>query len=250
MKTVTQRLCAASAAVLIAGAAQALTITIDPDDHTGNMTDVPFGAKLYSVRPNATYDDFSFAGVYSIAGGNWSPTGTRVFGTYSLLTGTSPHWDEMIQAGACLAGNGCSNFKVFGVYFNTTASSVKILTTMLGEASQDPVELWAMDVDGNVLRKCRQVGGVFALQTGVLPPPRLVGVPKLNGHVPTCGEVIEVKNCTGGPGSTNCDYVVEMRITRSQPDIGFVWFGGQVAGNSYAHVDRLTYSIPFPIQGL
>jgi hypothetical protein len=244
-----RRLCVASAAVTIAGAAHALTITVEPDDYAGiTMTNVPFMARLYLVRPNATNDDFAFSNVYSIAAdGPWAPTGTRVFGHSLLLTGASTQWDGIaVGAKYCLEGLACTGFRVFGVYFQNAAHSVKVLTTLRGLAAQDPVELWAMDVDGNVIRKCRHMGVTQeVIQTGVLPPPRLYGQPFLGGVAPACGEVVEVKNCSAG--SFDCDYVIEMRISRSQPDIGFAWFGGKLDGNSYANVDKLTYSVPFPI---
>src|SRR5262245_50978284 len=98
MKTSMQFLAIALAAT-VAGAAQAITVTIDPDDYTGNMTNVAPGARLYTVHANAAHNDFAFSGVYPVSGGNWAATGTKVFGNFLSLTGPFTQW-EGIAVGA------------------------------------------------------------------------------------------------------------------------------------------------------
>jgi hypothetical protein len=243
------RIVALGIAWLVAsGAAQAqTTITIEPDDYTGDISAVP-GARLFTWR--GTNSGPVYRRVLSVEAGSWAPTGSRVFGHDVTYQGEmSYHWDNLASWGGawrCYQFAECSLFKVFGVRFYTPARTVKLLTTVRGEQAQDPVELWAFDTNGQRILQCR-LNGITneVLQTGVLPPPRYDNMP-FTLRAPTCGAVVEVKNCRPYPNAPpgDCDYVVEMRVQRQAADIGFVWFGGTLLGNSHANVDTLTYTVP------
>jgi hypothetical protein len=216
----------------------AATVTIEPDDYAGFIKGAP-NVRFYTVRPNDAYDGLAFHNVQAVGGGSWSPTGHAVFGFVPRPGELSSHWDNMIGAWTCYAYRRCPRFRVFGAYFRESVETVTVLTTMRGEVAIDPVELMAFRSNGDRILRCR-LDGVSnrVLVTAVLPPP--VDVDSPSGA--TCGQVLERRNCSGQPG--NCDYVVQMRAHRKIGDIAFVWFGGQLHGNSYAHVDRLSYSVP------
>ncbi len=241
---------AAMVAASFACAAQAANYSVEPDDYTGSVTDAAPHARLVTVRNNATFDDYIFQRAYSVEAGTWAPTGKRVFGNLPMQPGDlAYHWDNVSGPGGaydCYAFASCGEFKVFGVYFRKTASSVEILTTMRGEQAMDPVVLWAFDKDGNLILKCEQSGVDNAvLQSGDLPPPYYVPLIPSRLEIP-CGGVKEVKNCDPSPSAPyNCDYVVKMYVQqRHGPAIAFVWFGGKLWDNTHANVDRLSYTIP------
>ena len=236
---------------LLTVALQAATIMIEPDDYVGDISGVAPGARLVTVRNNDIGNGFAFQRVYSVEGGSWSPSGTRVFGHSVLSPGElAYHWDNLAGPGGawnCYKFGDCTDFKVFGVYFRSPAKSVQVLTTIRGEQALDPVELWAFDTNGERVLQCKLNGVASSdvLQSGVLPPPKYYNLPfptKAN----LCGAVIEKKNCMPYPNALpgDCDYVVEMRVERPHADIGFVWFGGKLWDNSHANVDRLTYTVP------
>jgi hypothetical protein len=229
------------------GAARTVTVTIEPDDYTGNISEIAHDVRLFTYR-GVTGSRPRYQAVYSVEGGKWAPTGRRVFGHSVTYPGeVSYHWDNLSGlsgAWQCYHFNECGDFKVFGAHFDTPAQEVRVLTTMRGEQAPDPVELWAFDTHGQRILQCK-LDGVSSevLATGVLPPPRLS--PTLFKWM-TCGGVVEVKNCATYPNAPpgDCDYVVEMRVQRHAADIGFVWFGGRLWQNTHANVDRLTYTVP------
>lgn len=231
-------------------AVQAATIFIEPDNYAGDMSGVAPGARLVTVRDNGMGTGYVFQKVYSVDGGSWSPTGTRVFGHSVLSPGEKAyHWDNIWGPGGawnCYKFGACGEFKVFGVYLRAPAQSVKILTTMRGEQAMDPVELWAFDTNGERVLQCKLEGVTGdVLQTGVLPPPKSYNVPG-PAKPGLCGTVLGKKNCMPWPNAPpgECDYVVEMRVERKAADIGFVWFGGKLWDNTHANVDALTYTVP------
>ena len=231
---------AGTVALAVAGVG-AIGYVVEPDDYTGDMSAVAPGARLNTLRRNTTHDGFTLSKVYSVVGGSWAPTGTRVFGHTVPLNSGQPahHWDNLNGAWDCYTSQSCDTFEVFQAYFTEPVSEVKIQTTMRGEMAPDPVELWAFDTSGQRVLQCR-LNGVDAstIQSGVLPPPHYVGPLSL-----PCGKVLEKKNCQSS-SLGNCDYVVEMRVGRSAADIKFVWFGGRLDGSSFANVDALTYTKP------
>lgn len=223
-----------------AGPAHAATVIIEPDNYTGNISNVAPGATLSTFR----YDNaggHTTHPVYSILGGSWTPTGTRVFGHRTFWPSeTSHHWDALSYAYQCEHDNDCFiKFYVFRVDFDAPTTTVKVLTTIRGEMAMDGVELQAFNSNGERLLRCR-VHGVDQgiLNSGVYPNPQYYS--NANGYGGNCGTIVQIKNCSGSqPG--NCDYVVEARVQRRQKDIAYVWFGGNWFENSWANVDKLTY---------
>jgi hypothetical protein len=234
---------------LLAGSslvAQAATAIIEPDDYVGIVSDVHPGATLV----NLYYDSaggWSANYAYSVKGGSWSPTGSRVFGHRPLYPGNVIyHWDNLNGAHNCFFNNLCGNmFFVFAASFTTPTTTVEVLTTMRGEMAMDPVELDIYDLNGKRTR-CRLQGvDSTVLATAVLPPPTIYDPLQPWINTP-CGEVIEKKNCMPYPGAPpgECDYVVRMRIERRVANITLMMFGGQLLGNTHANVDRLSFWVP------
>jgi hypothetical protein len=250
MKRPAQRLVLGATVAFLTVALQAATIMIEPDDYVGDLSGVAPGARLVTVRGNSSGTGYVFQKAYSVEGGSWSPTGTRVFGHSVLSPGElAYHWDNLAGpngAWDCYAFDNCGTFKVFGVYFGSPARSVTIQTTIRGEQGLDPVELWAFDTNGDRVLQCKLNGVASSdvLQSGVLPPPRYYNLP-FPTRANVCGEVLEKKNCSASPYALpgDCDYVVEMRVERKLADIGFVWFGGKFYYNSHANVDALSYTV-------
>jgi hypothetical protein len=250
MKKQTRWIAVGATFVLLSAVVQAATIFYEPDAYLGEMSGAAAGARLVTLRGNDLGTDFAFQKVYSVEGGSWSPTGTRVFGHSVLSPGEQAyHWDNLAGpsgAWSCYQFGTCGDFKVFGVYFRAPAQTVKVLTTLRGEQALDPVELWAFDTNGQRVLQCRLDGITNeVLQTGVLPPPAYYNVPAPTDGL-ACGKVLGKKNCMPYPNAPpgDCDYVVEMRVQRRPGDIGFVWFGGTFWQNTHANVDRLTYTVP------
>jgi hypothetical protein len=231
----------------------AVTYGIDPDDYSGTITGLTPKATLVIYRANNAGTGFQVQRVLSVDdGGTWAPTGTKVFG-HDLIPGEEApyHWDNLngpSGAWRCYTAQECGDFSVFGAWFpQQLARSVTIRTTMRGEQAIDPVELWAFDKNGIRLLTCK-LDGVTSqvLQTADLPGPYLYKPsPPRNPAYGACGRVLEKKNCavhTNAPG--DCDYVVEMTVTRPQVDIRLVWFGGSLWDNTHANLDALSYDIP------
>jgi hypothetical protein len=224
-----------------ASPAHAVNITIEPDNYTGDISNVAPGAKLSTFRRdfNAA-SGYAFHPVYSILGGTWTPTGTRVFGhRKNLASETIHHWDYASGAYYCEQDplDCTQNFYVLRVDFRTPTTRVEILTTQRGEQAMDPIELVAFNAAGQRLLRC-QVSPVTntVLATGVMPPPKYLG----SGTV--CGAVLEKKNCSGAdPG--NCDYVIKARVLRRQADIAYVMFAGPLFQNTWAPADKLSYEL-------
>ena len=53
-------------------AVSAATVTVEPDDYTGDMTGIAPGARLLTVRDNGLGTGYVHQKVYSVAGGSWS----------------------------------------------------------------------------------------------------------------------------------------------------------------------------------
>lgn len=242
IQTLTQCALAALGLGLVATAADAETISIEPDNYVGSLGDVAPGATLSNYRLSGGV--VSFASVYSMAVGSWAPTGNRVFAHRKPVTGLlSHHWDNTVGAYNCDHNGNCVfPFAVFRVDFDTPTTYAAVLTTVRGETAMDGMELQAFDVSGERIARCIVLPiSSETLETGILPAPRLAAPPHTTGAI--CGKVVEKKNCVGSqPG--NCDYVVQMRIKRAVDDVAYVWFGGPLYGNTYAPVDKLQYAIP------
>lgn len=232
--------------LLVAAAAQAADVVIEPDNFAGDVSGVAPGATLSTFRADGA-SGFTFHPVYSIAsGGNWTPTGTRVFGhRKSQPSETIHHWDYLSGAYHCEHNNICgSNFYVFRVDFDTSTTRASVLTTVRGEMAMDPIELAAFDANGDRILRCSTQGvDQTVLSSGVLPPPRYITAA---GTGPVCGKVVEIKNCPPLPSSTpgNCDYVVQLSVIRRVGDIQYVMFGGPLWQNTWAPVDKLSYWLP------
>lgn len=240
MQTLAQTLLAALGLGIVATAADAATITIEPDNYVGHIGDVAPGATLSTFRragnSNIQTD------VYSLAAGSWAPTGTRVFGHQAKPPETAHHWDNLSQAYWCpfdptLCG---APFYVFRVDFDEPTREVSILTTIRGEQAPDGMELQAFNAVGDRVLRCHVFGvDNDVLQTGVLPGPRYVVHGSPNGG--SCGKVLRKKNCTGHRG--NCDYVVKVILRTQQNEIHYAMAGGLLWQNSWANVDQLQYEL-------
>jgi hypothetical protein len=232
---------------LFAGSAFSATVTIEPDKFQN-------GQDLSGLAPGATLSTMRYDGqnyfwlepVYSITGGSWTPTGTRVFGHASTTPSEPPHqWQSLIGAYNCLYFPSACGFHFYflRVDFTNRTREVEFLTTMRGEQAIDPIDLWAFDANKKRLLKCRvHPVDPTVLQTGVMPAPVYYDYPK-PGPGARCGTVIAKKNCVG-PQPGNCDFVISAKVIRREQDISFVWFGGLLWQNTWAPADRLTYSVP------
>jgi hypothetical protein len=234
----------AATLTLMAGAANAVTVTVEPDNYSGVIPDVAPGATLSTFRYDGA-GGYTLSPVLSVYVGNWAPTGTRVFGHRTASSSeTAYHWEYMNGAYDCEQNGTCfENFYVFRVDFDTPTTNVTVRTTMRGEMAPDGADLWAFNANGERIKQCR-VRGVdqSVIQSGVLPNPKLVDA---QGNVTdvACGVVIEEKNCAVGPNADpgECDFVVTATVQRRESDIAYVWFGGRLWQNSYAPVDLLSY---------
>ena len=80
-----------------------------------------------------------------------------------------------------------------------------------------------------------------SVATGVVAPPRYIVPAPFVGAV--CGGTVSVKNCgVAGPG--DCDYAVELTVSRRAADISYIEFGGGYATGTYSLVDKLQYWLP------
>jgi hypothetical protein len=248
MKTqsIVQAVLAALGLGLVATAADAETITIEPDNYVGLIGDVAPGAKLRTFRSTVSggVGGFVFHPVYSVEAGNWAPTGNRVFGKRPMSPGEpSYHWNDLQSAYLCESGGGScfDNFYVFRVNFDVPTNRVTV-QTILGDSMADGMELHAYNSSGTRIMRCRLEGWNDATyETGVVEPPRYIVPAPFVGTV--CGRTVAVKNCENrGPG--DCDYVVQLTVSRVAGDISYVQFGGGFATGTYALVDKLQYWIP------
>jgi hypothetical protein len=242
----------ALAIALSLGTAQAATVIIEPDDYSGDVSNVAPGATLSTFRWNGM-NSYVFHPALSIPGGTWSPTGKRVFGHRTTsVSETAHHWDNLNEAYSCEQGGPClSKFYAFRVDFDTPTTHVSVLSTMRGEMAPDPVELSAFNANGDRILRCRATGiGPTVLASGVYSPlPRYFDSSAPQPWGTTCGAVIEKKNCAAWPNAEpgNCDYVISLRVIRRQSDIAYVMFAGPLWQNTWAPVDKLTYTyIPAP----
>ena len=247
MRTTTRTICRGLALWLASCAiASAASVTIEPDKFLlgGDLSNVGPGATLSTYRTDGM-GGYYYEPVYAIAGGPWSPTGSRVFGHLTHKPSeTAHHWDDLTFAYLCMTFGGVDCLVpayLLRVDFASPTTTVEILTTMRGEQAMDPIELVAFNSSNQRILRCRVHPVVpSVLQTGVLPEPTYYD-PANPGGGKRCGVVISKKNCSGSqPG--NCDYVVSARVVRRQQDIAYVWFGGLLSDNTWAPADSLTYS--------
>jgi hypothetical protein len=236
-----------SAITLGFGAAHAAEVIIEPDNYSGDVSNVAPGATLSTFR-NGPLAGYQFTPVYSVIGGNWAPTGTRVFGHRTTSQGEpSQHWESQNAAYSCEQANACGDkFYVFRVDFDTPTTAVSVLSTLHGIHAIDPVELSAFNANGDRILRCR-AEGVGSLP---YPAPRYVSLSNENDWGARCGAVLAIKNCVvSGPWASpaNCDYVVSLNVRRVQSDIAYVMFAGVMFTNTFAPVDQLRYNyIPLP----
>jgi hypothetical protein len=243
----------AFAIALNLSAAQAAEVIIEPDNYTGDVSNVAPGATLSTFRNNGT-TGYQFTPAFSVLGGTWAPTGTRVFGHRTTSAGEpSQHWESQNAAYFCEQNNVCGDkFYVFRVDFDMPTTKVSVLSTLHGVQAIDPVELSAFNANGDRLLRCRAKGVAFevAHQGVPYPAPHYVSLSDENELGAACGAVLEIKNCvlTGGWGAPgNCDYVVSLNVRRRQSDIAYVMFAGVMFTNTFSPVDQLRYEyIPLP----
>jgi hypothetical protein len=229
------------------GTAQAADVIIEPDNYAGNVSNVAPGATLSTFR-NQGSTGYQFTPAYSVFGGTWAPTGTRVFGHSTTSAGEpAQHWESQNAAYNCEQFSFCGDkFYVFRVDFDMPTTRVSVLSTLHGINAIDPVELTAFNANGQRLLRCRATG------VGLIPypVPRYVSLANENEWGAACGSVLQIKNCvlTGPWGSpANCDYVVSLNVRRWQSDIAYVMFAGVMFSNTFSPVDQLRYNyIPLP----
>jgi hypothetical protein len=239
IRTLVQSLFAGVGFAIVATAADADIITIEPDNYVGLMGDVAPGAALSTFRSNGVGSIMT--DVHSVVGGSWAPTGNRVFGHQAKAPGeTAHHWDHLTEASECsfMPGSCDEPFYVFRVDFDAPTREVSILTTLRGEQAPDGMELQAFDEVGDRILHCHVFGvSNTVLETGVLPAPRYVVHGSPSGSI--CGKVVAKKNCTGHRG--HCDYVVRAILRTEQNEIHTALAGGLLLQNSWANVDKLQY---------
>ena len=240
-QTIVQGVLAALGLGLVATAADADTITIEPDNYVGLIGDVAPGAQLSTFRL-APPDGFVFHPVYSVDAGTWAPTGNRVFGKRPVTGEPSWHWNDLHEAYRCESRGDCiDNFYVFRVNFDVPTNRVTV-QTIFGDSMTDGMELHAYNSSGIRIMRCRMEGWNDATyETGVVAPPHYIVPATFFGAV--CGRTVSVKNC-GGVGPGDCDYAVQLTVSRTAGDISYIQFGSGNAEGTYALVDKLQYWIP------
>lgn len=241
-QTIVQGVLAALGLGIVATAADATTITIEPDNYVGLIGNVAPGAQLSAFRA-AGPGGFVFHPVYSVDVGTWAPTGTRVFGKKPMSPSEpSYHWNNLAGAYSCESAGSClDNFYVFRVDFEVPTNRVTV-QTIFGEYAQDGMELHAYNSSGTRIMRCRMEGwNPASVTTGVVEPPRYIVPAPFVGAV--CGRTVSVKNC-GSTGPGDCDYAVELTVSRRVGDISYIEFGGGYATGTYSLVDKLQYWIP------
>jgi hypothetical protein len=230
---------------LVMGTANAVTITIEPDNYVGVIGNVAPGAHLSTFRSNGA-GGFVFHPVLSVSGSTWAPTGVRVFG--HRTTGPSEpanHWENLAGAYSCESAGFCAEkFYVFRVDFDTPTTRASVLTTVRGDMAQDGMELHAYNNAGLRIQRCRMgPWNNSSIATGVVAPPRYVVAAPLIGDL--CGGTVSVKNCgIVGPLPGGCDYVIQLNVRRAAGDISYLQFGGGNATGSFSPVDKLQYWLP------
>ena len=232
-------------AALAIGTANAVTITIEPDNYVGLIGNVAPGAHLSTYRSNGV-GGFLFHPVYSVSGGTWAGSGVRVFGHATMSASeTTTHWENLAGSYACSNSGSCSDkFYVFRVDFDTPTTRASVLTTVRGEMAQDGMELHAYNLAGVRIQRCSMGGwNPASSNTGVVAPPRYVVSPPLIGDV--CGGTVVKKNCGAyGSGPGDCDYVISLNVRRAAGDIASIRFGGANGNGTISPVDKLTYWLP------
>jgi hypothetical protein len=232
-------------AALCAGTANAVTITIEPDNYVGVIGNVAPGAQLSTFRSNGL-GGFVFHPVLSVNVGNWAPTGIRVFGHRT----TAPwepnyHWTDLASAYSCESAGWCDDkFYVFRVDFDTPTTRASVLTTVRGETAQDGMELHAYNAAGLRIQRCRMgPWNQASSNTGVVAPPRYVVPAPAVGDL--CGHTVLVKNCGSyGSGPGDCDYVIQLNVRRVAGDISYIQFGAGNPTGTTSPVDKLQYWLP------
>jgi hypothetical protein len=232
-------------AALATGTANAVTITIEPDNYVGLIGNVAPGAHLSTFRSNGL-GGFLFHPVYSVSGGNWAGSGVRVFGHATMSASeTTTHWENLAGSYSCSSGGSCMDkFYVFRVDFDTPTTRASVLTTVRGEMAQDGMELHAYNAAGIRIQRCRVAPwNPSTSNTGVVAPPRYVVPAPAIGDV--CGGTVLKKNCGAhGPGPGDCDYVIQLNVRRAASDIASIRFGGANGNGTISPVDKLTYWLP------
>jgi hypothetical protein len=245
IKTVTKMAGLALGATLCVGMANAVTITIEPDNYVGVIGNVAPGAQLSTFRSDGL-GGFVFHPVLSVSGGTWAPTGVRVFGHRTTSPSEPPnHWDNLATAYSCESGGACGDkFYVFRVDFDRPTSRASVLTTVRGDMAQDGMELHAYNAAGLRIQRCRMGPWNNAtIATGVVASPRYVVPAPAIGDV--CGGTVSVKNCgIAGPLPGGCDYVIRLNVRRVASDISYIQFGGANPTGSFSPVDKLQYWLP------
>ena len=240
------RTCGAMLGLAIGAAtANAVTITIEPDNYMGMIGNVAPGAQLSTFRSNGL-GGFVFQPVFSVSGGTWAGTGVRVFG-HRPMSASEPaaHWENLAGAYGCESGGSCSDkFYVFRVDFDRSTTRASVLTTVRGDMAQDGMELQAFNAAGTRIQRCRMGPWQPSTSTtGVVAPPRYVVPAPFIGDL--CGGVVAAKNCgIVGPLPGDCDYVVQLNVRRAASDIAYIQFGGPNGGGSFSPADKLQYWLP------
>jgi hypothetical protein len=229
-------------AALAMGTANAVTITIEPDNYVGLIGNVAPGAHMSTFRSNGA-GGFVFHPVYSVSGGIWAGSGVRVFG-HRTMSASEPttHWDNLAGAYSCESGGFClDNFYVFRVDFDTPTTRASVLTTVRGDVAQDGMELNAYNTAGVRIQRCVMSGWYPEWSnTGVVLPPRYAVPGPVVGDI--CGGTVLKKNCgLLGPGPGDCDYVIQLNVRRAASDISYIQFGGGNPTGSFSPVDKLQY---------
>ena len=235
----------ALSATLAMGSANAVTITIEPDNYVGLIGNVAPGAQMYNFRSNGL-GGFLFLPVYSLNVGSWAGSGVRVFG-HSIMSAseTTTHWENLAGAYSCSSGGSCLDpFYVFRVNFDTPTSRASVLTTVRGELAQDGMQLHAYNVNGVRIQRCSMSGwNPASSNSGVVAPPRYVVPAPAIGDI--CGGTVIKKNCGAyGSGPGDCDYVIQLNVRRAASDIKYIQFGGANGTGTIAPVDKLQYWLP------
>jgi hypothetical protein len=244
-KTVEARAILVCAAMLGTAAANAALVTIEPDSFPPNsmVNSVGPGLALLTYRRSPTGYGMAqpvYASPFTWSRSYAAPTGLQVFGHDP--PGDVDHWAGLMQADRCLRGVSCGiDFQVFVAVFTTKTSFVRARTTMLPWAA-DGAELWAYNSEGERIAECQVHGvtGTVAL-TGRLPRPtygtRLAPPPT---RPVVCGKVLQRVNCE--PDTVgDCQYMVELHISRPTRDIAFVMWGGVSTFDTTSPIDELTY---------
>lgn len=204
---------------------------------------IPTGTNLYSYAPGALVFSITNNGVAGrmamspviTVPNPWATGAGPNFIGHANSTALVARWDfrNVMDLEYCLDG-ACSWSDFFNPLvagFNTPTSFVEVQVHFPREAIDGAI-LRAYNSSGDLLETCRFWGDRStprAPQLGMYP----------TRASPTCGEVVRRYECNRS--GTSCKVEYRGRIQRGNPDIAYVFWGGEAASATVSAISRITF---------